>query len=72
LTVFYKHIGIYGYRVDTLFQIIQLPESPLEKAELLEQLRWLYHGFDIYMEETHFERFSIDTPEDLSKFMNNL
>ena len=72
LTVFYKHIGIYGYRVDTLFQIIQLTESPLEKAELLEQLRWLYHGFDIYMEETHFESFSIDTPEDLSKFMNNL
>ncbi len=64
---YYKHIGIYGYRADILEQITQLPPSPLEKAESLEQLRWLEHGFKITVAVTHLETFGIDTPEDLEK-----
>ncbi len=64
---YYKHIGIYGYRADILEQITQLPPSPLEKAESLEQLRWLEHGFKIAVAVTHLETFGIDTPEDLEK-----
>ena len=67
---FYKHIGIYGYTVKVLDEIVNLKESPLEKAESLEQLRWLENGFDIFVKETEFESFGIDTPEDLSKIKN--
>ncbi|MCW5908507.1 MAG: 3-deoxy-manno-octulosonate cytidylyltransferase [Chitinophagales bacterium] len=64
-TVFYKHIGIYGYRADVLQQIVQLPPSPLEMAESLEQLRWLENGYRIRCALTPHESISIDTPEDL-------
>ncbi|MFT2011337.1 3-deoxy-manno-octulosonate cytidylyltransferase [Pontibacter sp. 13R65] len=65
--VYYKHIGIYGYRTDILEQITQLPPSSLELAESLEQLRWLEHGFRIMTALTTLETFGIDTPEDLLK-----
>lgn len=64
---YYKHIGIYGYRADILEQITQIPPSPLEKAESLEQLRWLEHGYKIAVAVTDLETFGIDTPEDLKK-----
>jgi 3-deoxy-manno-octulosonate cytidylyltransferase (CMP-KDO synthetase) len=64
---YYKHIGIYGYRADILEQITQLPPSALEKAESLEQLRWIENGYKIAMAVTHLETFGIDTPEDLEK-----
>lgn len=64
---YYKHIGIYGYRADILEQITQLPPSPLELAESLEQLRWLENGFRITTALTEFETIGIDTPEDLLK-----
>jgi 3-deoxy-manno-octulosonate cytidylyltransferase (CMP-KDO synthetase) len=67
---FFKHIGIYGYAVNILNEIVNLKESPLEKAESLEQLRWLENGFDIFAKETEFESFGIDTPEDLLKIKN--
>jgi 3-deoxy-manno-octulosonate cytidylyltransferase (CMP-KDO synthetase) len=67
---FYKHIGIYGYKVKVLNEIVNLTESQLEKAESLEQLRWLENGFDIFAKETEFESFGIDTPEDLLKLKN--
>ena len=67
---FLKHIGIYGYTVKVLDKIVNLKESPLEKAESLEQLRWLENGYDIFAKETEFESFGIDTPEDLSKIKN--
>jgi len=64
---FYKHIGMYAYRTDILEQLTKLPVSTLEKAESLEQLRWLENGFRIAVAETKTETIGIDTPEDLQK-----
>ncbi|WP_129713855.1 3-deoxy-manno-octulosonate cytidylyltransferase [Pedobacter sp. SYP-B3415] len=64
---YYKHIGIYGYRAAALRQIMQLPPSPLETAESLEQLRWLEHGMKIQTRVTNMEAIAIDTPDDLNK-----
>ena len=63
---YYKHIGLYAYRADVLAQITQLPPSMLERAEALEQLRWLENGFRIQTVETDLETIGIDTPEDLA------
>ena len=63
--IFYKHIGVYGYRSDVLNKITQLPPGILEKSESLEQLRWLENGFKIKAGITKHETQGIDTPEDL-------
>lgn len=63
--VYYKHIGLYGYRKNVLLDICKLPESPLEKTESLEQLRWLENGYKIKCVLTEYESVSIDIPEDL-------
>jgi len=68
---YFKHIGIYGYRADILQQITKLPVSSLEKAESLEQLRWIENGYRIKVAETELETRAIDTPEDLKK-LNHL
>ncbi|PST83337.1 3-deoxy-manno-octulosonate cytidylyltransferase [Pedobacter yulinensis] len=65
--VYYKHLGIYGYRAAALRQIRELLPAPLEQAESLEQLRWLEHGMRIYTRETELETVAIDTPQDLEK-----
>ncbi len=65
--VYYKHIGIYAYRSEVLSQITALPQSKLEIAESLEQLRWLENGFRIKVGFTTVETVGIDTPEDLEK-----
>ena len=62
---FFKHIGIYGYRIDILEEISLLHPSTLELAESLEQLRWLENGYTIKIVETEIESTGIDTPEDL-------
>lgn len=64
---FYKHIGIYAYRKEVLDVITTLPEGFLEKAESLEQLRWLENGFVIHAAFTEMEAVSVDAPEDLEK-----
>jgi 3-deoxy-manno-octulosonate cytidylyltransferase (CMP-KDO synthetase) len=66
----YRHVGIYGYRPDVLDQLVKLPVSILEKAESLEQLRWLEAGCAITVKETDFETIAIDTPADLLKITN--
>ncbi|MGI6338084.1 MAG: 3-deoxy-manno-octulosonate cytidylyltransferase [Bacteroidales bacterium] len=69
---YYKHIGLYAYRIDTLMKITALPQSPLEKAESLEQNRWLENGFRIRTAVTEWESNCIDTPEDLANVNNNI
>ena len=69
---FYKHIGMYAYRADILQALTELPVSTLEKAESLEQLRWLQNGYRISIAETLTETFGIDTPEDLERALEYL
>ena len=69
---YYKHIGIYGYRADILQQVTLLPVSSLEKAECLEQLRWIENGYRIKVAETDLETHAVDTPEDLEKLLKGL
>jgi 3-deoxy-manno-octulosonate cytidylyltransferase (CMP-KDO synthetase) len=69
---YYRHVGMYAYRTDILEKITQLPVSTLEKAESLEQLRWLQNGFKIKCVETNFESHCIDTPEDLQALLHLL
>jgi len=71
---YFKHIGIYGYRSDVLKEITKLPIGNLEKAESLEQLRWVENGYRIGVKETTIESLSIDTPDDLKhveKYLKN-
>lgn len=69
---YYKHIGIYGYRVDTLNLITKLPVSKLEKAEALEQLRWIENGYRIQVAITDKETHAVDTPDDLKKILQQI
>ena len=64
---FYKHIGMYAFRADVLREITALPQSALEKAESLEQLRWLENGYEIGVGISDVETVGIDTPEDLER-----
>jgi len=71
-TIFWKHIGIYAWRTDVLAQLLKLPKTNLEITESLEQLRWLFYGYNIKTVETKFETPNIDTPEDLKKVLSLL
>lgn len=64
---YYRHVGMYAYRADILKAITRLPVSSLEKAESLEQLRWLEAGYIIRCVPTQFESHCIDTPEDITR-----
>ena len=64
---FYKHIGMYAFRRDVLGEVTSLPQSILEKAESLEQLRWLENGYKIGVGISDVETVGIDTPEDLER-----
>lgn len=64
---FLKHIGMYAYRAKVLGEITRLPQSSLEKAESLEQLRWLQNGYRIKVGITNVETIGIDTPADLER-----
>ncbi len=64
---YYTHVGLYGYSADTLSRVTELPQSPLELAESLEQLRWLQAGYRIATAVTTAPTIGIDTPEDLAR-----
>lgn len=64
---FLKHLGVYAYRREVLAEVTRLPQSPLEKAESLEQLRWLENGYRIRVGITEMETVGIDTPDDLTR-----
>ena len=65
--IYYKHIGLYAYRANVLKEITALPQSSLELAESLEQLRWLENGYIIKVGVTDVETIGIDTPQDLQR-----
>ena len=72
---FYKHIGLYAYRPEALAKITAMEQTPLEKAESLEQLRWLENGMHITVRVVDIETVGIDTPQDLERaeqFLMNL
>lgn len=71
-TTYYTHVGMYAYRVDTLAEIVKLPQSPLELAESLEQLRWLQAGYVIATGVTDTPTIGIDTPADLQSAIEYL
>ncbi len=66
-TTFYKHIGAYGFKKSFLMEYTSMPESPLEMAEKLEQLRILENGVPIYVVETKLGSIGVDSKEDLEK-----
>jgi len=65
------HLGIYGFTVKSLRDFCMLSSAPLEEIEKLEQLRALYHGYEVAMTEVITESFGIDTPEDLEKALKH-
>lgn len=67
--MYYRHVGMYAYRSDILAQLTKLPVSSLEKAESLEQLRWLEAGYKVKCAVTHHDSHCIDTPEDIDKVL---
>lgn len=64
---YHRHLGLYAYQPAVLRQLTQLPPSPLELAESLEQLRWLEHGYAIQTAITELDAFGIDTPADVER-----
>ena len=64
-----RHIGLYAFRVKTLFEIIELAPTKIETIESLEQLRWLYYGYSIQIIETDIETPNIDVPADVKKVL---
>lgn len=65
--IYYRHVGIYGFRASTLSEVVALEASSLEQLESLEQLRWLDAGYNMKVGITHHRSIGIDTPEDLCR-----
>ena len=72
LHTYYNHIGLYGYKSSALAAITKIEPSPLEKAESLEQLRWIEHGYIIACNITTHDTIAVDTPEDLERIIQKL
>jgi 3-deoxy-manno-octulosonate cytidylyltransferase (CMP-KDO synthetase) len=69
---YFKHLGIYAYRKPALDRFVSLPESSLERAERLEQLRFLENGIPIYVAETPYDSVGVDTEEDFVRVQKML
>lgn len=69
---FFRHIGVYAYRKETLLKLVNLEKTELEQIESLEQLRWLFHEYPIRVVETDIETPNIDVPEDVEKVLAQL
>ena len=67
---FLKHLGIYGYRRDVLLRLVEFPQSPLETAERLEQLRALENGIQIAVERVEYDSVGVDVPGDVERLEN--
>ena len=67
---FLKHLGIYGYRRETLLRLVKFPVSPLEAAEKLEQLRALENGIPIAVVTVDYDSAGVDVPEDIKRVEN--
>ena len=63
---YFKHVGIYAFRTETLEALVRMQQSPLELCESLEQLRWLENGYEIQVKETAVANIGIDTPADVA------
>jgi len=64
---FLKHLGIYGYRRETLLRFVKFPVSPLEQAEKLEQLRALDNGIEIAVVRVDYDSVGVDLPRDVAR-----
>ncbi|MFN8339616.1 MAG: 3-deoxy-manno-octulosonate cytidylyltransferase [Saprospiraceae bacterium] len=64
---YFRHVGMYGFKRETLLELTKLSPTSYEKSESLEQLRWLQHGYDVHCVETNFKSVGVDTPDDLEK-----
>ena len=69
---YFKHLGLYAYRKSALNRFVTLPESSLERAERLEQLRFLENGIPIYVGENPYDSVGVDTEEDLQRVIEIL
>ena len=69
---FLKHVGIYGYRRDTLLKLVGFPQSPLERAEKLEQLRALENGIELAVVRVDYDSVGVDVPEDVARVEKRL
>ena len=72
---YYRHIGLYGFQIDFLFKFVELEQSSLERAEVLEQLRVLENGYKMKVEIVDYTPYPVDVPEDIKiveRFMRNL
>ena len=69
---FLKHLGIYGYRRETLLRLVKFPVSPLENAEKLEQLRALENGIGIAVVTVDYDSIGVDLPEDVARVESQL
>ncbi|HEX2059374.1 MAG TPA: 3-deoxy-manno-octulosonate cytidylyltransferase, partial [Thermoanaerobaculia bacterium] len=67
-----RHIGVYAYRREAIERFVSLPQSPLERAESLEQLRALHHGFKIAVSQTRKPHLGVDRPEDVARVESEL
>jgi 3-deoxy-manno-octulosonate cytidylyltransferase (CMP-KDO synthetase) len=67
---YFKHLGVYIFKKETLMEIAKLPIGNLEKIESLEQLRWIENGYKIKLMTTNEESYAVDTPEDLQLIKN--